>query len=172
MAVTRPEFLVNASRTLAAAIEIRRTKFDGEAAAVAADAVKHRAAGGSAHREAMHSLCAAELHERMTMYASAAISAHKALNGAPSASLLVAAKDWIDHKSATEVRLLAARLPQPNVAFGDTWTADNLHAEAKREQDAAHALLDAEWRRLERARAERALRWAVRAWRTLGLAGD
>ena len=119
----------------------------------------------------MHSLCVAELHERMTMYASAAIGAHKALSGAPSADLLVAAKDWIDHKSATEARLLAPRLPQPNVAFGDTWPAGDLNAEVKREQDAAHALLDAEWGRLERARAERAIRWVARAWRTLGLAG-
>jgi hypothetical protein len=158
---------VNAGRTRAATIENRRSRFDGEAATIVADAAKSGTAGGSAHREALHSLCAAELHERMTMYTSGAIKAHKALSGAPSADLLVAAKDWIDHKSATEVRLLASRLPQPNVAFEDTSTADNLDAEVKREQDAAHALLDAEWGRLERARAERALRWVVRAWRTL-----
>ena len=163
---------MNAGRTLAAAIAIRRSKFDGEAAAVAADAVKRGAAGGSAHREAMHSLCAAELHERILIYVSGAISAHRALSGAPSPDLLVAAKDWIDHKSATESRLIAPHLPQPNVAFGDTWSADSLDADVKCEQDAAHALLDADWRRLERARAERALRWVVRAWRTLGLAGD
>jgi hypothetical protein len=161
---------VNAGRTLTAPIEIRRSAFDREAATVAAEAAKSAGVGGTALREAMHNLCAAELHERISMYVSGAIRGHKASSGAPTPDLLAAATDWIDHKSATEARLIAPRLPQPNVASRDTWTADNLDADVKREQDAAHALLDAEWGRLERAWVERILRWVVRAWRALRLA--
>jgi hypothetical protein len=120
---------VNAGQALAATMAIRRSKFDVDAATVVADAAKSGGVGGSAHREFMHSICAAELHERASMFVVAAIKAHEAFSAAPSTDLLVAAKDWIDHKARSEARFIAERLPKPNPAFGDAWTADNLDAD-------------------------------------------
>ncbi len=162
-----PDFLTNADRMVAARFAIRRAEFDREAGRADFAAAEGGAHGGSPHRKSMVQLCAKELHERAEMLASAALESHKALSAAASTYLLVAAKDWIDRKIAAEAVQLASRLPQPRAAFNDHWQADTLSEDAKREEDSAHARLDAEWGRLKRERMERALRWLVRAWRAL-----
>jgi hypothetical protein len=152
---------------VAASLAIRRVEFDRETALADTAAAKSDAFGSTAHRQYMRAICARELHKRAEAFASAALDSHKALSAPPTSHLLVAAKDWCDKCISEEAAQLAARLPQPRVAFGDEWKADTLDTEAGREENSAHARLDAEWARLERMRIERALRRLVRISRTL-----
>ena len=109
--------------------------------------------------------------EHILIYVRSGPSCPQGVSGAPSPDLLVAAKDWIDHKSATESRLIAASAATERWVRGAPVCGQPRRGREMRARRGA-ALLDADWRRLERARAERALRWVVRMAYTLGLAGD
>lgn len=167
MTATLPDFLVNADRRVTASLAMRRSEFDREAAGVDGATAMAGAFSSSAHRQIKLQLCAKELHGRTEMLVAAALESHKALGAAASNALLVAAKDWLDRKLAAEALQLAPRLVQPKAAFGENCTSDTLSEDMKREEDSAHARLDAEWARLERERMERALRWLVRISRAL-----
>jgi hypothetical protein len=127
---------------------------------------KKGAYGGSAYKEIMHGVCAAELRSRTGPIYLAVLTCTVGAGAPATDTLRTAAKDWIAEAIMAEAEDLKQFLWKPRPAFGETGEADTLIEDARREQGAMFARIDNDFDRLRHARVERSIhaitRFAIR----------
>ena len=143
-----------------------RNGFDPTAAELNAKFSNAKVRGGSAHRQEIRLLCAAELHRRSVVTVDALLSEHKKMSESPRDDVTASCKDWLANRIAEEAADLQMHLWSPRAAFGETGAGDNLDECCRTESESVFAHVDSYMGQLRRERTERGIRRVTRmlAW--------